>query len=99
MEADGFSLDDKRNFIDGIGDINDILEHFKNKDKENPRDRKNKYFFVPVKEIKEKDWDLSISKYREIEYEEVKYEEPEIIKRKILKLEEEIVKGLKELRF
>ncbi|MBU3913054.1 MAG: type I restriction-modification system subunit M [Nanoarchaeota archaeon] len=97
MEADGFSLDDKRTFIDGKGDIPDILARFKNREKENPTDRKKKYFFVPVEEIKEKDWDLSISKYREIEYEEVKYESPEKLKKQILDLEEEIVKGLKEL--
>ena len=97
MEADGFSLDDKRTFIDGQGDIPDILDKFKKKDKENPRDRKKKYFFVPIEEIKEKDWDLSISKYREIEYEEVKYESPDKLKKKILELEEGIVKGLKDL--
>ena len=97
MESDGFSLDDKRTFIDGKGDIPNILEKFKNRDKENPTDRKKKYFLVPFEEIKEKDWDLSISKYREIEYEEIKYEKPEVLKKKILELEEEIIKGLKEL--
>lgn len=97
MEADGYSLDDKRTFIDGIGDIKDILEKFKNREKENPTDRKKKHFFVPIKEIKDKDWDLSISKYREIEYEEIKYEKPEVLKKQILKLEEEIISGLKEL--
>jgi type I restriction enzyme M protein len=97
MEADGFSLDDKRTFIDGKGDIPDILDKFNKRGKENPEDRKKKYFFVPIEEIKEKDWDLSISKYREIEYEEVKYEKPEVLKKKILELEEEIVKGLKDL--
>lgn len=98
MESDGYSLDDKRTFIDGIGDINDILEHFNNRSKENPTDRKKKYFFVPIKEIKEKGWDLSISKYREIEYEEIEYEKPEVIKKKILELEESIIKDLKEIK-
>ena len=99
MEADGYSLDDKRTPLDEVnyGDIKDILERFKNKEKENPTDRKKKYFFVPIKEIKEKDWDLSISKYREIEYEEVKYEKPSEIKKKIIQLEENILKGLKDL--
>ncbi len=97
MESDGFSLDDKRTFIDGIGDINDILEHFNIRNKENPIDRKKKYFFVPTKEIKDKGWDLSISKYREIEYEEVEYEKPNVIKKKIMQLEEDILKGLKDL--
>jgi len=98
MEADGYSLDDKRTFIDGNGDIPEILEKFKNREKENPIDRKKKYFFVLVEEIKEKNWDLSISKYREIEYEEVKYEKPEVLKKRILDLEEEIVKGLRSLK-
>ena len=98
MESDGFSLDDKRTFIDGIGDINDILERFKNREKENPTNRKKKYFFVQIKEIKDKDWDLSISKYREVEYEEVEYEKPSVIKKKIMQLEEDILKGLKNLR-
>ena len=99
MEADGYSLDDKRTPLDEInyGDITDILERFKNKEKENPTDRKKKHFFVPIKEIKEKDWDLSISKYREIEYEEVEYEKPSAIKKKIIQLEEDILKGLKDL--
>ncbi len=98
MEADGFSLDDKRTFIDGKGDIPEILELIKNGDKQSQTDRKKKHFFVPIKEIKDKDWDLSISKYREIEYEEIKYEKPEAIIQKLENLETEIVKGLKELK-
>ncbi|MBL7147761.1 MAG: N-6 DNA methylase [Nanoarchaeota archaeon] len=97
MEADGFSLDDKRTFIDGKGNIPDILERFEKREKENPIDRKKKYFYVSIEEIKEKDWDLSISKYRKIEYEKIKYEKPEVLKKKILEFEEEIIKGLKEL--
>lgn len=97
MESDGFTLDDKRTFIDGKGDIPDILEHFENRENKNPTDRKKKYFLVPLQEIKEKDWDLSISKYREIEYEEITYEKPEVLKKKILELEEDIIKGLKDL--
>jgi len=97
MESDGFSLDDKRTFIDGKGDILDILDKFEKRNEENPTDRKKKYFFVPIKEIKDKDWDLSISKYREIEYEEVEYEKPSVIKKKIIQLGEDILKGLKGL--
>ncbi|MEM4325676.1 MAG: hypothetical protein QXU40_00005 [Candidatus Pacearchaeota archaeon] len=50
-----------------------------------------------VEEIRTNDWDLSISKYREIEYEEVKYEKPGVLKKKILELEKDIVKRLKEI--
>jgi type I restriction enzyme M protein len=80
MENDGFSLDDKRVQI-GKNDIPDIIERFKNRHKEKQTDRKKKYFFIPIKEIKDNNYDLSISKYREIEYEEVKYEKPEVIKK------------------
>jgi type I restriction-modification system DNA methylase subunit len=34
MKADGYSLDDKRTFIDGKGDIPDILEKFNKRDNE-----------------------------------------------------------------
>ena len=37
MEADGYSLDDKRTPIDCKGDIPDIIRHYRNRKKENPR--------------------------------------------------------------
>ena len=52
---------------------------------------------VPLDEIKENDYSLSISNYKEIEYEEIEYEPPEVIKQKILELEEKIIAGLKDL--
>ena len=99
MTSDGYSLDDKRTFIDGKGDIPDIIENFNKRDEERFEDRKAKCFFVPFEEIKENDYDLSLSKYKEIEYEEVVYEEPEVIKQKIIDLENKILKGLEELEF
>ena len=90
MENDGFSLDDKRTKIDK-DDIPEIIERFKNRHKEDNKDRKKKHFFVPIKEIKDNNYDLSISKYKEIEYEEIKYEKPEIIKKRILDLEKNII--------
>ena len=97
MISDGFSLDDKRTLIDGKGDIPDIIEKFKKREKWGFEDRKARCFFVPVEEIEENDYDLSISKYKEIEYEEVVYEKPEIIKNKLLELEKKITIGLEEL--
>src|SRR3989344_3423031 len=97
MEADGFSLDDKRTEQPDKNDIPDIIDRFKNRQKEKPTDRKKKCFFVPIAEIKANNYDLSISKYKEIEYEEVEYEKPEVIKKKILELENNIVAKLKEI--
>ena len=98
MDADGYSLDDKRTFIDGKGDIPNIIQHYRNRKKENPTDRKGKCFFVPISEIKENGYDLSISRYKEIEYAEVQYEKPEVIIEKIETLETEIQKSLRELK-
>jgi len=80
-----------------LGDIPDIIEKFNKKDTEDLEDRKAKCFVVPLDEIKENDYSLSISNYKEIEYEEIEYEPPEVIKKKILDLEEKIIKGLKDL--
>jgi type I restriction enzyme M protein len=98
MESDGFSLDDKRTFIDGKGDLPDILEKYKSKEINDFEDRKTKCFIVPYQEIKKNDYNLSVSNYKEIEYNEVEYERPEEIRRKILELEEKIITNLKELK-
>jgi type I restriction enzyme M protein len=100
MEADGYSLDDKRNFIDGKGDIPNIIEHYKKRREEAPTNRKGKCFYVPVSEIKDNSYDLSISRYKEIEYEEVQYEKPEVIIQHIEEIEDQIkcnIIGLKKL--
>lgn len=52
-------------------------------------DRTSQSFFVPFKEIKENNWDLSINRYKEIVYEEVEYDEPDVILDRIKKLGEE----------
>jgi type I restriction enzyme M protein len=97
MTSDGYSLDDKRTFIDGKGDITDIVDKFNRRDELDLKDRKATCFFVPFDEIEKNDYDLSISKYKEIEYEEIEYEKPEVIKEKILDLENQIIATLGEL--
>jgi type I restriction enzyme M protein len=98
MEADGYSLDDKRNFIDGKGDIPDIIQRYRERYDKNPVDRREKCFFVPVSEIKENGYDLSISKYKEIEYKEVVYEKPAVIMEKIESIEDKIKANIHELK-
>ena len=97
MKADGFSLDDKRNPIEE-NDIPDIIKRFNNLEAEKERKRTEQSFFVPVEEIRENEYDLSINKYKEIEYEEVEYEAPEVILERIDTLETEILQGIKELK-
>lgn len=97
MTADGFSLDDKRNPI-ANNDIPDIITRFHNLDAEADRTRKDKSFFVPVEEIREKGYDLSINKYKEIEREKVVYEASDVLMGRIEKLESEIQQAIIELK-
>jgi type I restriction enzyme M protein len=51
-----------------------------------------------VSKIKENGYDLSISKYKEIEYEEVIYEKPAVIMGKIESIEDKIKANIHELK-
>lgn len=97
MRADGFSLDDKRAAIND-NDIPDIVERFHNLAAEEQRTRKEQSFFVPVDEIRQNDYDLSINKYKEIERERVEYEPVKDILARLEQNEAEYAKGYEELR-
>ena len=96
MQADGFSLDDKRNTI-VQNDIPNILEQYNLKDKDDYKNTK-KHFFVDVKEIIKNDYDLSINRYKEIEYEEIEYLATDIILEDIQNLSNGINSDLLELK-
>lgn len=68
MQADGFSLDDKRDDLGNNGDIDDIVERFHHLDAEESRKRTEQSFFVDADEIRSKGYDLSIRKYKETAY-------------------------------
>lgn len=97
MKADGFSLDDKRNPV-ADNDIPDIINRFHNLVGEEGRTRKEQSFLVPVEEIREKGYDLSINKYKEIEREKVEYESSEVILDRITSLEKDIISALNDFR-
>ena len=97
MRADGYSLDQKRTEV-SENDIPDVVHRFHHLEGEEERTRKEQSFFVPVDEIREKDYDLSMNKYKEVEREVVVYDKPEVIFERIAKLEEEIGEALKEFR-
>lgn len=97
MQADGYSLDDKRTAIED-NDIPDIIGRYNNLKDEEERKRTEQSFFVPKEDIVANDYDLSINRYKEIEHAEVEYEEPLVILARIKQLEEQIVQGLDELR-
>ena len=96
MKADGFSLDDKRSEIKD-NDIPDIVNRFHNLKGEERRSRKEQSFLVPVEEIRNNDYDLSINKYKEIEREKVVYDSVETLLARLDKSETEYVKGYRQL--
>ena len=89
MKADGYSLDDKRSETKE-NDIPDIVERFRNLDKEAERKRTDQSFLVPKEEIAGNDYDLSINKYKEIEYVAVEYPPTSEIMAEIRDLEKKI---------
>ena len=96
MQADGFSLDDKRAAI-AESDIPDIVARFHNLPAEADRARTEKSFMVPVDEIIANDYDLSINKYKQTEYKPVEYPSTAEILSDLYQMEEGIQNGLKEL--
>ena len=96
MEADGYSLDDKRNEIKE-NDIPDILERFEKRKKEDNKDISKKSFFVSIDEIKANDFDLSINKYRKEKHEEVIHRNSKEIIKEAKKEVKELLEGFEEL--
>jgi type I restriction enzyme M protein len=102
MQADGFSLDDKRQPIEK-NDIADIVTRFKSLQDaplftnhfslitytEGSRLRTDKSFLVPVEEIRDNKYDLSINRYKEVVYEEKTYLKPQVIIQNIEDLDAE----------
>lgn len=97
MQADGLSLDDKRQTIDA-NDIPDIVNRYHNLKSESKRSRIDKSFMVPVKEIQDNKYDLSINRYKEVVYEEKTYEKPSVIISQIEALDKERAELLKQLK-
>jgi type I restriction enzyme M protein len=99
MTADGYSLDDKRNPIQD-NDIPDVLKRWDNLKDETKRSRTDKSFMVPVKDIRDNNYDLSINRYKEVVYEHKEYEKPEVIIAQIEQLDKErhqLLQGLKKM--
>ena len=96
VKADGLSLDDKREKVDE-NDLPDLVNRWKHRNPKNDTDRTDKAFFVPVKEIRDNKYDLSINRYKEIVYEEEKYDPPKEILARMKKLEAQIMADIEGL--
>lgn len=76
----------------------DVLARWFEKDKgERKRKRTEQSFCVPKADIEAQGYDLSLNRYKEVVHEEVKYDPPKEILKRLAKLEDEIIKGIKDL--
>ena len=75
-----------------------IVERFHHLEGEADRARTEQSFLVPLEEIAENDYDLSVNKYKEIVYEKVEYEPTDVILGKIEQLETQIQAEMTELK-
>ncbi len=97
VQADGYSLDDKRNKIEA-DDLPALLEAWKNRDAATMTDRKSKAFFVSAEEIREQKYDLSLNRYKEQEYVAEVFDAPQVILERMEELEKEIMADMTELK-
>lgn len=96
MQADGFSLDDKRTPV-AQNDIPDIIARFAAPEKEKDRARTEQSFFVQKEEIVANGYDLSLNKYKQVEYTPVEYPPTQQLMTELHELEMQISAGLAEL--
>ena len=93
MQADGYSLDDKRSSIKD-NDIPDIILRYHNRQNEQTRSRTEQSFLVPLAEIEKNSWDLSINRYKQVVYEQVHHDSPAEIIAEIERLDAERAQAL-----
>lgn len=87
MQADGYSLDDKRSKQQGCGDLQDIVAKYRARHAEPEAKRTTKCFKVPRSEIEAEGYDLSLSRYKEDVFEEVQYDAPGVILDRLIRAE------------
>jgi type I restriction enzyme M protein len=101
VEADGFSLDDRRTALDQAkhenNNLPDVLARWRNREAERGRKRTDQSFIVTKADIVGNNYDLSINRYKELVYEEVKHDSPKDMLKELYYLEAEILRELDEL--
>ena len=97
VEADGFSLDDKRTPRPCKNDLPDLVARWTKRDPKKESDWTAKHFFVPVDDIRANNYDLSLNRYKVTQYEEANYDKPLVILGRMRELEKSILKDIDEL--
>ena len=101
MQADGYSLDDKRSPIKD-NNIADIITRYQHRANpafgEHTRSRTDPSFLVQLTEIQQNNWDLSINRYKQVVYEQVQHDSPAEIITEIEQLDVERAQALAVLK-
>ncbi len=97
VKADGWSLDDKRNKVEG-NDIPDIIKQWRHRDTQEHAHRTARAFVVAAGEIRDNDYDLSINRYAEAAANTTNHEPPAVLLARLNDLETEIARALGELQ-
>lgn len=99
MDSDGYTLDNSRKKIKNDFPLPETIKQFDTRnDKDNPqKNRLQKHFYVPIKEIEENDFELNYNLYKDFVFEEQSYEPPAKILEQIENLENEIRVNYKNL--
>lgn len=96
VEADGFSLDDKRDEI-LANDLPECLAAWRDRDAKRDSDRTQKAFFVSASEIREANYELSLSRYKKHVLRAERYDQPMMILEKMKALNADISSDIQEL--
>lgn len=98
MDSDGFTLDTNRKKIIGDFPLPTVIDEFQKKDLKPQKDRKLNHFYVPIKEIEKNGLELNFNLYKEFVFEEEQYTPPTVLLEKLMKIEDEINKGVLHLK-
>lgn len=98
VQADGFSLDDKRT-LTAANDLPDVLARWAKRDSdERDRARTEQSFCVPKADIAAQDYDLSLNRHKEVMREDAGHRPPLAIIADLESLEDQIRQGLLDLK-
>jgi type I restriction enzyme M protein len=97
VQADGFSLDDKRDPTPDQNDLPDVCVRWAARNPKRDTDRTARAFFIPKADLVEQNYDLSLGRYKVVIHEEVKHDPPKVILRRLKKLEQQIAANLEDL--
>ena len=101
VDGDGFSLDDRREARPNENDLPDLLdkwEAWRDERFHDFDDRTARHFRIPVAEIRDRKYDLSVNRYREEVREEIVHDDPAVILGRLDAIAAEIVAESQKLK-